>query len=165
MTDPIKIQALPDFDPAEHLRDREDIAAYLTAAMSEPPRPRARAIAVVVSATSSSFLNSYGKTWLYYYGGYVFLSTLGLCVPLPLFFPFLPPLSTGFTLAHLGIFLEFQQVIPFFQGDCQFAFKLAYFVLIVPDRRQQGVCQVFRQGGQCRLDCFIAVVFAVAPAQ
>lgn len=31
----IKTAGLPDFDPAEHLRDEADIAAYLTAALDE----------------------------------------------------------------------------------------------------------------------------------
>ncbi len=31
----IRVTDLPDFDPAEHLRDEADIAAYLTAAIEE----------------------------------------------------------------------------------------------------------------------------------
>ncbi len=51
MTDPIKIQALPDFDPAEHLRDREDIAAYLTAVLEEGDSAElAHALGVVARA-------------------------------------------------------------------------------------------------------------------
>lgn len=33
MTNKIRIADLPDFDPAEYLKDEEDIAAYLTAIM------------------------------------------------------------------------------------------------------------------------------------
>ncbi len=35
MNELIKIDSLPDFDPAEHLRDKEDIAAYLAAVIEE----------------------------------------------------------------------------------------------------------------------------------
>lgn len=35
MVEKIKIADLPVFDPAEHLRDEEDIAAYLTAILEE----------------------------------------------------------------------------------------------------------------------------------
>ncbi|GAB6059366.1 addiction module antidote protein [Desulfonatronum parangueonense] len=35
MTERIKVSELPDFDPAEYLRDEEDIAAYLTAILEE----------------------------------------------------------------------------------------------------------------------------------
>ena len=35
MTQKIKIANLPDFDPAEQLRDDEDIAAYLTVVMED----------------------------------------------------------------------------------------------------------------------------------
>jgi probable addiction module antidote protein len=35
MTERIKISELPDFDPAEYLRDEEDVAAYLTAILEE----------------------------------------------------------------------------------------------------------------------------------
>ena len=35
MTKKIKISELPDFDPAEHLKDEEDIAAYLTVILEE----------------------------------------------------------------------------------------------------------------------------------
>jgi probable addiction module antidote protein len=31
----IKVSQLPDFDPAEHLRDEADVAAYLTAVLEE----------------------------------------------------------------------------------------------------------------------------------
>ena len=31
----IKVSKLPDFDPAEHLRDKEDIAAYLSVILEE----------------------------------------------------------------------------------------------------------------------------------
>ncbi len=31
----IKVLELPDFDPAEHLQDEEDIAAYVTAVLEE----------------------------------------------------------------------------------------------------------------------------------
>jgi probable addiction module antidote protein len=35
MTEKIRIADLPDFDPAEHLKDEEDIAAYLTLVIEE----------------------------------------------------------------------------------------------------------------------------------
>jgi probable addiction module antidote protein len=35
MTERIKVSELPDFDPAEYLRDEEDVAAYLTAILEE----------------------------------------------------------------------------------------------------------------------------------
>lgn len=35
MTRKIKISELPDFDPAEHIKDEDDIAAYLTAVLEE----------------------------------------------------------------------------------------------------------------------------------
>jgi probable addiction module antidote protein len=35
MTRKIKISELPDFDPAEHIKDEEDIAAYLTTVLEE----------------------------------------------------------------------------------------------------------------------------------
>lgn len=35
MTKKIKISELPDFDPAEHLKDEADIAAYLTVVIEE----------------------------------------------------------------------------------------------------------------------------------
>ena len=35
MTEKIKVSELPDFDPAEYLRDEEDIAAYLSAILEE----------------------------------------------------------------------------------------------------------------------------------
>ncbi len=35
MTERIKISELPDFDPAEYLRDEGDVAAYLTAILEE----------------------------------------------------------------------------------------------------------------------------------
>lgn len=35
MTQKIKIADLPNFDPAEYLKDEEDIAAYLTAILEE----------------------------------------------------------------------------------------------------------------------------------
>lgn len=35
MTKKIRIADLPDFDPAEHLKDEEDIAAYLTVILEE----------------------------------------------------------------------------------------------------------------------------------
>lgn len=35
MSKKIKVSALPDFDPAEYLKDEDDIAAYLTAILEE----------------------------------------------------------------------------------------------------------------------------------
>jgi len=35
MTQKIKVSALPDFDPAEFLKDEEDMAAYLTVVLEE----------------------------------------------------------------------------------------------------------------------------------
>ncbi|CAK0776044.1 putative addiction module antidote protein [Gammaproteobacteria bacterium] len=35
MVEKIRIADLPDFDPAEHLKDEEDIAAYLTVILEE----------------------------------------------------------------------------------------------------------------------------------
>lgn len=35
MTDKIRVADLPDFDPAEHLKDDEDMAAYLTLVIEE----------------------------------------------------------------------------------------------------------------------------------
>ncbi len=35
MAKPIKVSELPDYDPAEYLRDEEDIVAYLTAILNE----------------------------------------------------------------------------------------------------------------------------------
>jgi len=35
MSKKIKVSELPDFDPAEHLKDEEDIAAYLTLVIEE----------------------------------------------------------------------------------------------------------------------------------
>jgi probable addiction module antidote protein len=35
MTERITVSELPDFDPAEYLRDKEDVAAYLTAILEE----------------------------------------------------------------------------------------------------------------------------------
>ena len=35
MTKKIRIADLPDFDPAEHLRSRQDVAAYLAAVIEE----------------------------------------------------------------------------------------------------------------------------------
>lgn len=35
MTKKINIRDLPDFDPAEHLKDEEDVAAYLTVIIAE----------------------------------------------------------------------------------------------------------------------------------
>jgi len=51
MAETIKIQALLDFDPAEHLRDREDVAAYLTAVLEEDGSAElAHALGVVARA-------------------------------------------------------------------------------------------------------------------
>ena len=35
MTDITRVETLPDFDPAEHLKDANDIAAYLSAVLEE----------------------------------------------------------------------------------------------------------------------------------
>jgi probable addiction module antidote protein len=35
MTEKIKVSELPDFDPAEYLKDEEDIAAYLTVILED----------------------------------------------------------------------------------------------------------------------------------
>jgi len=35
MSKVIKVSELPDFDPAEHLHDKEDIAAYLSVILEE----------------------------------------------------------------------------------------------------------------------------------
>ena len=35
MTKKIRVADLPDFDPAEHLKDKDDIAAYLTIILEE----------------------------------------------------------------------------------------------------------------------------------
>ncbi|BCX81403.1 hypothetical protein MIT9_P0981 [Methylomarinovum caldicuralii] len=51
MNDPIKIHELPVFDPAEHLKDRKDIAAYLAAVLEEgDPAELAQALGVVAKA-------------------------------------------------------------------------------------------------------------------
>ena len=51
MTDKIKIDALPDFDPAEHLQDSEDVATYLSVVLEESnPSALAEALGVVARA-------------------------------------------------------------------------------------------------------------------
>lgn len=47
----IKVSELPDFDPAEHLKDEEDIAAYLTLVIEEgDPSELARALGIAARA-------------------------------------------------------------------------------------------------------------------
>lgn len=51
MTKKLKIAELPDFDPAEHLKDEADIAAYLTLVIEEgDPSELAHALGVVARA-------------------------------------------------------------------------------------------------------------------
>jgi probable addiction module antidote protein len=51
----IKVADLPDFDPAEHLKDEEDIAAYLTLVIEEgDPAELAHALGVVARARGMS---------------------------------------------------------------------------------------------------------------
>lgn len=51
MTKKIRIADLPDFDPAEHLKDEEDMAAYLTLVIEEgDPSELAHALGVVARA-------------------------------------------------------------------------------------------------------------------
>ncbi|WP_295396306.1 addiction module antidote protein [uncultured Thiodictyon sp.] len=51
MTHTIHAADLPDFDPAEHLKDEADIAAYLTLVMEEgEPSELAYALGIVVRA-------------------------------------------------------------------------------------------------------------------
>lgn len=55
MTKKIKISELPDFDPAEHLKDEEDIAAYLTLVIEEgDPSELAHALGIVARARGMS---------------------------------------------------------------------------------------------------------------
>lgn len=51
MTETIRIADLPDFDPAEHLKDEDDIAAYLTLVIEEgDPSELAHALGIVARA-------------------------------------------------------------------------------------------------------------------
>ncbi|SDY06927.1 probable addiction module antidote protein [Allochromatium warmingii] len=51
MNDTICIADLPDFDPAEHLKDEADIAAYLTLVIEEgDPSELAHALGIVARA-------------------------------------------------------------------------------------------------------------------
>lgn len=51
MTKKIKIADLPDFDPAEHLKDEADIAAYLTLVIEEgDPSELPHALGIVARA-------------------------------------------------------------------------------------------------------------------
>jgi len=51
MTETIRVAALPDFDPAEHLRDKADIAAYLTEVIEDgDPSELAHALGVAARA-------------------------------------------------------------------------------------------------------------------
>lgn len=55
MSKKIRIADLPDFDPAEHLRDEEDIAAYLTLVIEEgDPSELAHALGIVARARGMS---------------------------------------------------------------------------------------------------------------
>jgi probable addiction module antidote protein len=55
MTKKIRIADLPDFDPAEHLKDEEDIAAYLTLVIEEGDASElAHALGVVARARGMS---------------------------------------------------------------------------------------------------------------
>lgn len=55
MSKKIKVADLPDFDPAEHLKDEEDIAAYLTLVIEEgDPAELAHALGVVARARGMS---------------------------------------------------------------------------------------------------------------
>ncbi|MBK1695044.1 putative addiction module antidote protein [Chromatium weissei] len=51
MTHKIPLSAVPDFDPAEHLKDEEDIACYLTLVLEDgDPSELAHALGVVARA-------------------------------------------------------------------------------------------------------------------
>lgn len=51
MTRKIKVSELPEFDPAEHLRDEEDIAAYLTLVIEDgDPSELAHALGIAARA-------------------------------------------------------------------------------------------------------------------
>ena len=51
MTDTIRVADLPDFDPAEHIKDEQDIAAYLTLVIAEGnPSELAHALGIVARA-------------------------------------------------------------------------------------------------------------------
>jgi probable addiction module antidote protein len=55
MTRKIKVSELPNFDPAEHLKDEEDIAAYLTLVIEEgDPSELAHALGIVARARGMS---------------------------------------------------------------------------------------------------------------
>lgn len=55
MTRKIKVSELPDFDPAEHLKDEKDIAAYLTLVIEEgDPSELAHALGIVARARGMS---------------------------------------------------------------------------------------------------------------
>lgn len=55
MTKKIRIADLPDFDPAEHLKDEEDIAAYLTLVIEEgDPSELAHALGIIARARGMS---------------------------------------------------------------------------------------------------------------
>jgi probable addiction module antidote protein len=55
MTKKIKVSELPMFDPAEHLKDEEDIAAYLTVVIEEGDSAElAHALGVVARARGMS---------------------------------------------------------------------------------------------------------------
>jgi probable addiction module antidote protein len=55
VTKKIKVADLPDFDPAEHLKDEDDIAAYLTLVIEEgEPSELAHALGIVARARGMS---------------------------------------------------------------------------------------------------------------
>lgn len=55
MSKKIRIGDLPDFDPAEHLKDEEDIAAYLTLVIEEGDQSElAHALGIVARARGMS---------------------------------------------------------------------------------------------------------------
>ncbi len=55
MSKKIRIADLPDFDPAEHLKDEKDIAGYLTLVIEEgDPSELAHALGIVVRSRGMS---------------------------------------------------------------------------------------------------------------
>lgn len=55
MTRKIKISELPDFDPAEHLKDEADVAAYLTLVIEGgDPSELAHALGIIARARGMS---------------------------------------------------------------------------------------------------------------
>ncbi|MDQ7074251.1 MAG: putative addiction module antidote protein [Gammaproteobacteria bacterium] len=64
MIDKINVSNLPDFNPAEHLKNKEDIAAYLETAFEEDdPAALVSALGVVARATGmTEIANKSGLT-------------------------------------------------------------------------------------------------------